>query len=130
MVAFLVSNDASLMQIQRSLGRIEAEQIAMRRDIQQNVELLRSEFGSHKDDDLRNFSAIRSAIREEGAKRDGHLENQDKKLSKIETLSSNLQIQDDNTRAIGRWIIGAFGSLVLLVGTAVIAALRGHIHIN
>lgn len=123
-------SDNVLMQIQRSLGRIESEQAAMRRDIQTNVDMLRSEFGSHKDDDLRNFSAIRIAIQEEGQRREDHLHDQDKKLSAIETLGSNLQLQDENTRAIGKYIIAFIGSVTLLVGTAVIAALRGHIHIN
>lgn len=107
------------LEIQRSLGRIEGEQKATRKEMERGFQSLRDDLGDHKNDDQRSFSSIRVSLREH-----------DERLGVIAVANTRLQEQDENTKTIGKWVIGAFGSFVAMLGTAVVAALTGHIKIE
>jgi hypothetical protein len=119
----------SMLEIQRSLGRIETAQLEAREEFRRGLKDLKAEFASHKQDDQKAFSSIRVALTEQRSEREGHLNEQDKKLGALAVVNERLQVQDENTKTIGKWIIGAFGSLALLLGSAAVAAFSGHIKI-
>lgn len=123
-------SDAVMLEIQRTLGRLESGQVGMREDFNNGLRALKDEFSSHKNDDQANFSSIRVAMKEEGEKYDGHMGAVVGKVQELAIANGKLQTQDENTKTIGKYIIGVFGSLVLMVGSAVIAALSGHIKIQ
>jgi hypothetical protein len=121
--------DSSMLEIQRALGRLESAQEGTRQEFRNGLRAIKEDFSAHKNDDQRNFSSLRSALKDQRDEREGHLNQQDMKLGELATVSTRLEEQDKNTKAIGKWIIAAFGSLTLFIGTAVVAALTGHIKI-
>lgn len=119
-----------MAEIQRALGRVEQGQKSLRDDIVNGLRDLKNEFSEHKNDDQRNFSDLNVTLREEVSKRDTLLGSMGGEIGKLAIANGKLQTQDENTKTIGKWIIGVFTSLFLLVGSAVIAALSGHIKIQ
>lgn len=117
-------------EIQRAVGRLESSQKDLRREIADGLKAIKDEFSAHKNEDQVNFSSIRVSMKESNDAREEHLNTQDLKLNAIAVVNARLETQDENTKTIGKWIIGAFGSLVLLIGSAVVAALSGHIVIK
>lgn len=57
-------------------------------------------------------------------------QDQDARMAAADLTNQRLQQQDDNARTIGKYIIGILGSLFMLVGSAVIAAVSGHLTFN
>lgn len=101
-----------MLEIQRTLGRLEAEQRALRQATEQGFESIRKDFAQHKLDDTQSFTAITEA------------------LAQLKTTDAVLDVKDKHIRTIGRWIISACGSLVLFVGTTVVAFVTHHLQIR
>lgn len=123
-------NEAVMSEIQRTLGRLEQGQKGMRDDFVNGLRGLKNEFSDHKNDDQRNFSNLSVSLREEAEKREAHLVEIEGKIGQLAIANGKLQTQDENTKTIGKYIIGVFGTLVFMIGSAVIAALSGHIKIQ
>jgi hypothetical protein len=122
-------SDTQMMEVQRSLGRIEAMLATQQDEFRRGLKEVKEEFASHKQDDQKAFSSIRVALGVQRDERESHLNDQDTKLGLLAIANTRLQVQDENTKTIGKWIIGAFGSLFLLLGSAAVAAFSGHIKI-
>lgn len=109
--------------VQRSLGRIEGTQ----EQILGELRSLRADFGEHKNDDQRNFSATRRLVYDElgkqNAAREAHLAEQDKKLDALKQDS-------DRAKGAGWVILGLLGSLATFVGGAVLAVVEGWIKVH
>jgi len=101
--------DAVILEIQRALGRLEAQQQSNHAENIRKFDDLHDELVAHKASDTTSFEIIEAA------------------LSNIRSANAALQNQDENTRLIGKWIIGAFGTLAFLIGSAVIAYFTNHI---
>lgn len=101
--------DAVTLEIQRALGRLEAQQQSNHAENIRKFDNLHDELVAHKASDATSFGIIETA------------------LSSIREANAALQTQDEDTRLIGKWIIGAFGTLAFLVGSAVIAYFTNHI---
>lgn len=106
-------------EIQRALGRIEGSQgqILLRFDAFDKA------FAAHGSEDSRLFLQAQELIQT-------HKKEIDKRLEAIELQNQKLQIQDENASTIGKYILGILGTLFTLVGTAVIAALTGHMNVS
>lgn len=103
----------------RSLGRLEG----MAEAILKRMDSLDVGFAAHKEDDQRNFSSLRLLIQTTRKEIDEHLSTQD-------VANERLKAQDENTRAVGKWILTVFAGLATLVGSAVVAALTHHLTLN
>lgn len=95
-------------EVQRSLGRVEG----LLESILKKMEDFEKNLGDHKNDDQKVFSSIRL------------------QLNELALANAGLQGQDDNIRTIGKYILGIFGGLAMLLGSAIVAALTGHIRIT
>lgn len=105
MVAIMVGDGDSF---QRSLGRIEGLQGEMLR----RMDDFSRAFRAHTEEDHLALQVL------------------DGKLSQISIVQSKLEAQDENTKAIGKYILGIFATLVTALGAAVVAALTGHLAIK
>lgn len=105
MVAVMVGDGESF---QRSLGRIEGLQAETLR----RMDDFSRSFKAHTDEDHLALQALNT------------------KLSQMSIAHTKLQAQDDNTKAIGKYILGIFATLVTALGAAVVAALTGHLAIK
>lgn len=103
------NQDTVMLEIQRALGRLEAQQKSNQEENIRKFDSLKDELVSHKRDNSASFGIVEAA------------------LSGLRTTNASMQTQDENTRLIGKWIIGGISSLALLVGSAVIAFLTNHI---
>jgi len=101
--------------IQRALGRIEGTQEA----ILQRLDQIDRALTDHREDDQRHFSSIH-----------GHIDTQEEKMAALAVVNERLEQQDKNARMIGKYILGAFGSLITLLGSAAIAMFTGHVKIQ
>jgi hypothetical protein len=117
-------------EVQRSLGRIEGMLQQQQREFSLGLKSIRQEFSAHKQDDQRSFSSIRVTLKDYNQEREIHLGQQDVKLNKLELTSQKLVIQDENAKAIGKYILAFLGSIAALIGSAVVAFLTGHIKIT
>lgn len=108
---------------QRALGRIEG----FNAQILEKLDRLSVELGDHRNDDQRNFSSVRKLLDEkisdQNKTREAHLIVQDKKLDQLKQ-------EQDRAKGAGWVIIGLLSALATFLGTAVIAALSGHIRIS
>lgn len=104
--------DMVMLEIQRALGRVESRQQTGHDEFLREFKALKDELIAHKAADATSFGIIEAA------------------LSGLRTTSASLTTQDRNTRLIGKWIISTLGTLVFLVGSAVIAFLTNHIKIQ
>lgn len=123
----MAGSDADM---QRSLGRIEGTQSQILSELRR----LGENFSEHKNEDQKNFSSVRAMVYEhrnevkaildtQSAEREAHLDAQDVKLSGLKTDS-------DKAKGAGYVIIGIMGALATFVGTAVIAAFTGWVHLH
>lgn len=92
-------------EIQRSLGRIES-----------SIERLINDFGDHRNDDQRNFSALRLDINAERAARQGSV--------------ADLKQDNDRARGAGWVILGILAALATVVGGCVIAVFAGWVKVK
>lgn len=116
-------SDSDDDRVQRSLGRIEG----MQGQILTELKAMRDDLGAHKNEDQRNFSAVRQLVYtkfdEQSVERNTHLAAQDEKLD-------GLKRDADRAKGAGVVIISILsilGTLATFVGTAVIAAITGHL---
>lgn len=109
----------NMMEVQRTLGRIESSQTAYQQEMREAIADLRREFATHKEEDRENFHICQATFTA-----------QSDKLAALSNVSTHLTTQDEDTRLIGKWIIGFIGTVCLAVGTAVVAFFTNHIQLK
>lgn len=106
--------------VQRSLGRIEGKQEA----ILEQLKALTDRFGDHMNDDQRNFSSLRKLLYEKLAEQD---ETREKHLASQDKILADIQTDANKAKGAGWVILGLLGGLASLVGSAVLAVIKGWI---
>lgn len=119
-----------LYEIQRALGRIEGKQEQIKDEVRLGLSGLREELAIHKQDDQKNFSAMRLDLQERIQERERIMEAHNLHMAKIDIALRELQIEDENAKRLGVWILSALGSLATLIGGAVLAVIKGYIKLK
>lgn len=116
--------------VQRSLGRLEG----VSDQILAELRSLRVEFGDHKNEDQKNFSAVRALVYDQRRDISGKLEAQDatreRHLSEQDLKLDKLKQDSDRAKGAGWAILGLLGSLATFVGGAVLAVVEGWIKVH
>lgn len=118
-----MTDDPAMQEVQRTLGRIEGLLKQNQDEMRAGLLAVREEFNSHKQDDQRNFSSMRVALKDHEETRERHLTAQDKKL---DILKSDA----DRAKGAGWVVLGLLTALATFLGTAVVAVLSGRISIH
>lgn len=105
-------------EVQRSLGRIEGTQ----EQILAELKTMREDFGAHKNEDQRNFSSLRKLFFEKLEEQD---ETREKHLAAQDAVLAELKTDSDRAKGAGWVILGLLGGLASLVGSAVLAVVKG-----